>query len=225
MELKFQIEKHSNTGRTFHTNVVVGKTSIEHYAPWLSRSFEDALHNQTWHVAKMVRDLLRIDGVHDIFVKPYEVSVHMDWMNRPFQRWSEKIDRIVKEAFEAAYAEVYPVSRKRLTITTFPNNRRRGFATTFEISNSRFETFDRPLRISSMEYLRNVGIDGGGELVRILMQISGITEVSIQPFEATVEIGNAFDWAETDHNGKCLVDNIIAAFKRVFGNDIVVTSK
>lgn len=138
---------------------------------------------------------------------------------RPPTRWNENIDRIVKEAFQAAYDELHP--RKRLTIATYPNDRMRGFATTFEISSSRFENFQRPLRLSSMEYLRKVGVDGGGELVRKLMQIPGVTEVSIRPYEATVEIAKAFSWTELDDHGESIEDKIVDAFKAVFGNLVV----
>lgn len=215
MELKFQVEKHSSTSRSFHTNVVVGKSSIEHYAPWLSRSFEDALRDQTWHVAKMVRDLLRIHGVHDIFVKPYEVSVHMDDLKRPWLKWNERIDEIVENTFKALGSEQGIPSGKRVIMDTKSGKSVR-FHTNFEVSQSVIEDFRRPLRDSSESYLKKIGYDGA-TLVRQLMALPGVTEVWMQPYEVTVTIAQAFSWTEKDSDGKSLEYKIIHAFGQVFG--------
>ena len=228
MKPKFNVRVNHASGRTFSTDVEIGKQVVSLYMPYDSAQHQylEALRDHDRIVAVMVRELRQIDAVDDIFVDPYEVSVYMKEKNsfglRP--RWNEKVDQIVKKAFQARYDELHP-NRKRLAIEIYPNDRFRGFATTFEISNSRYETFLRPLRISSVEYLHKVGIDGGGELVRIVMQIPGVTQVSIQPYEARVEIANAFSWDELDDNGKSIVDNIVEAFKKVFGNNIAISNK
>lgn len=229
MKPKFNVHVSHSLGRTFSTDVEIGKQVISLYKSYDSAQhlYIEALRDHDRIVAEMVRELRHVDGIDDIFVKPYEVSVYMKEKNSfgLRTRWDERIDLIVEKAFQARYDEIHPVIRKKLTVEIYPNDRRRGFHTTFEISNSRFETFQRPLRLSSVEYLRNVGIDGGGELVLMLMQIPGVTEVSIRPYEATVEIAKAFSWTEFDTNDKTVGDKIVEAFKKVFGNDVVVSNK
>ncbi|QQG42032.1 MAG: hypothetical protein HYV90_01820 [Candidatus Woesebacteria bacterium] len=227
MKLIFNVRVHHALGRTFSTNVEIGKQNISLYTSHGSaRSLHlEALRDHDRIVAEMVQELRQIDGVDHIFVEPYEVAIYLKEKDSFGRRtlWNEKIDQIVKKAFQARYDELHP--RKRLVIETYPNDRLRGFATNFEISNTRYETFQRPLRISSLEYLRKVGIDGGGEFVRIVMQIPGVTQVSIQPYEARVEIANAFSWTELDDNHMSIVDNVVEAFKKVFGNNIAISNK
>jgi len=224
MEMKFKFirEVHNEHSTSFHTNVVVGKGEIDHYAPWLSCSYSEirAKHGQT--VADMVSDLRCVRGVHDIFVKPYGVSVHLNWSHTPAVRWDEKIDRIVERAFRQLYEEQFGASGKKVVVKGSPNPRRREFCTKFEVSKSLIEHFYRPLRVSSEEYLDVVGPDGAA-LVTRLMELPGVVEVFIEPHEVTVYIGEAFDWTERNDDGQTLEDKIKKAFEQVFGNVWFVT--
>ncbi|KKR71255.1 MAG: hypothetical protein UU12_C0004G0002 [Candidatus Woesebacteria bacterium GW2011_GWA2_40_7b] len=220
MELKFQVEIHSDKSRAFHTNVVVGKSSIDHYAFWLSGSYENALHDQGQIVANMVRDLFRL-GVHDIFVKPYEVSVYIDDSKRPWRRWDERIDEIVENTFkELGRIQGIP-SGKKVVIGKSQSGRLE-YHTNFEVSRSVIEDFKRPLRDSSGSYLTKIGSEGAS-LVRKLMALPGTTEIWMHPYEVSVSIGQAFSWTERDDNGKTLEDKIKLAFENVFGNITFVT--
>ncbi|MCX6705265.1 MAG: hypothetical protein NT162_02920 [Candidatus Woesebacteria bacterium] len=224
MEFKFEVERNGNTSRSFHTNVTVGKKAIEHYAPWLSGSYNDALRDQEQIVANMVRDLLRIDGINDVFVEPYEVSVHMDQFRRSCIHWNEKIDRIVKNAVEKLYHEQMGPAIRKVLVEKRSGDRSEAFHTHFEISRSVIEDFRRPLRDSSQSYLTKIG-PNGERLVRSLMDLPGVIQIWMQPYEVSVEIAKAFDWYEHDNNGKSLEDKVKEAIRQVFGLDIFFVDK
>lgn len=221
MELKFQVEiRGNNKSRAFHTNVVVGRSVIDHYASWLTGSYEDVLHDQGQIVAKMVRDLLRL-GAYDIFVKPYEVSVYIDDSKRPWRRWDERIDEVVENTFKELGMEQGIPSGKKVVIGKSQSGRLE-YHTNFEVSRSVIENFKRPLRDSSESYLTKIGSEGAS-LVRNIMALPGITEIWTHPYEISVGIGQAFSWTERDDNGKTLEDKIKLAFKEVFGDITFIT--
>ena len=63
----------------------------------------------------------------------------------------------------------------------------------FEISESHHESFFRPLRDESEEYLRNVG-EIGEKIVRELFEIPGIIVVTIESYGIEIHKGRAFEW-------------------------------
>jgi len=221
MELKFEVVKNNNTSTSYHTNVVVGKTSIEHYASYLSGSYEDARWTQGQIVADMVRDLLRVPGMGDIFVHPYEVSVHLDSLRKPWVRWNGRIDEIVEETIKKLAKEQGVPNGKQVVVIY---QGLAEFHTNFEVSSSVIEDFMRPLRESSKEYLNKVGVQGA-ILVAKLMNLPGITEVWIHPYEVSIKIGQVFNWTDRDNDGKTLEDKVKLAFEQSFGSNITFTTK
>lgn len=81
----------------------------------------------------------------------------------------------------------------KIVVETHPNNECRTYHTDFEISKDHIENFWRPVRPESKEYLQKLGRKGG-TLVRRLLALSGIAEVTIQPYEIMVQKGQAFSW-------------------------------
>lgn len=75
----------------------------------------------------------------------------------------------------------------------FPNDRIREYNVNRVISESYSETFHRPLRESSEEYLKNIG-KLGARLVRAAMRLPGVTEVGIHPYTFRIEISLAHGW-------------------------------
>lgn len=224
MELKFEVEKYGNHSRTFHTNVTVGSEAIEHYATWMSTSWSDICDKQGTIVADMVTRLLRVYGVDSVFVKPYEVSVHLDTLKHPNVRWNEMIDDVVRNTFEALYsvrhfckpASYWQPRHCGQTVKMILSGERGEFHTNFEVSQSVIEDFYRPLRTSSDEYLKKIG-HNGAQLVSKLMKLPGVTEIFIQPYEVTIHIGKAFSWNEVDNDGKTLEGRVQETFEQVFG--------
>jgi hypothetical protein len=213
MEPKFEVVINGSYSRTFHTNVEVGKTSIEHYATYLtSNCWNQICEVQGLIVADMVADILHVKGVEDVFVKPYEVSVHLDITNAN-PRWDENVDRIVHNAFRRLAEQSQP---RKIVIHNSEQGRRK-FSTNFEVSRTQIQDFWRPLRDSSEQYLKEIGSDGA-RLVRKLMDLPGVTEIWIHPYEVTVEISKAFDW-----NSMNLQNRIEEVFEEVFGSDICFT--
>jgi hypothetical protein len=90
------------------------------------------------------------------------------------------------------------------------------FHTNFEVSQSVIEDFYRPLRTSSDEYLKKIG-HNGAQLVRKLMELPGVTEIFIQPYEVNIHIGKAFSWSEVGNDGKTLEGRVQETFEQVFG--------
>lgn len=64
-----------------------------------------------------------------------------------------------------------------------------------EISNSRVESFCRPLNDSSQKYLEKLGPLGKSLILKFFL-INGITEITIEPYELRFEKGKAFLWTE-----------------------------
>ena len=220
MDPKFQVEIFGSHSRTFHTNVEVGKNPIERYSR--SSSWSQISRVQGRIVADMVTEILHVKDVESvvesIFIHPYEVSVHLDTIHNANPRWNEKIDRIVHDAFKRLAGLPQPCNK-----VLIHNNVRttREFSTNFEISKAQTRDFWRPLRDSSEEHLTEIGLDGA-KLVRKLMDIPGVTEIWIHPYQVTVKIGKAFDWVERDGSGINLEDKIEKIFEDVFG-DILFT--
>jgi hypothetical protein len=65
------------------------------------------------------------------------------------------------------------------------------FGVDFEICQCPEQTFYRPIRKESEQYLARVGYTGKYLLI-LLFDIPGITKVKIEPYGFTIEIGKAF---------------------------------
>lgn len=85
------------------------------------------------------------------------------------------------------------------------------------ICGTRIQRFERPLRERSEKYLAEVG-KTGSEVVRKIMRLPGVTEISIQPYELQVVISEAHSWESLEPS----VLNVL--FHEVFGdrNDVEI---
>lgn len=84
MNKRILVESHPNSrGRTFHVNRVLSGSAIENFWRPLRDSSERILKTVGEPGANIVRSLLRLPGVTEIFIKPYELSVYIsdvhDW--------------------------------------------------------------------------------------------------------------------------------------------------
>ena len=178
----------------FHTTVeIIQHASIISFQRPIAKDFMELTHQLGIRVAKLVVDLMAVKGVIQIFLKPYEVSVHMA---RAFA-WDQKINRLVESAVEDLEHMSLIKGENIVKIKTYPNRFVRSFFTRNVISNSSIERFTRPLQAHSADDLNNVG-KTGETIVRQLLKIPGVTEVSIHPYEVWVMIGDAFDWEEIE---------------------------
>lgn len=223
MEPKFHVAIHGNYSREFHTNVVVGKTPIEQYGKWLlgtGNGWDQIFQVQGSIVADMVTDVLKIDGVDSVFVKPYSVSVHLNTLSNPKPCWNSWIDTIVQAAFlRIAHQTTSP--SKKVIIRALGSKSMLEFHSNFEVSKTQIKNFWRPLRASSDQYLKELGPDGAA-LVRKLMDLPGVNEIWMHPYEVTIMIAEAFGWNE--HNGDiCLEEKVQKVFKDIFGPDVWFT--
>ena len=78
-----------------------------------------------------------------------------------------------------------------------PNCEVRSYHPNFEISKAHIENFWRPVRPEGKEYLKRLGRKGA-LLVRRLLKIPGISEVTIKPYEITVHKGLNFSWDDIE---------------------------
>ena len=99
--------------------------------------------------------------------------------------------------------------KPRIISETVPNLRIKVYHVSVEISQTPIETFLRPLRESSNEYLDKVG-EVGTQIVKEILAILGVIEVSIEPYQIQVEKGKAFGWEDIE-------PGIIGALKKAFG--------
>jgi len=84
--------------------------------------------------------------------------------------------------------------------------------TTVEISQYCINSFYRPLRDTSEEYLEKVG-EKGAELVRRVIAIPGVKELFIHPYELTlVRSSSLFEWED-------IVPAAKKAIKVIFGRE------
>ena len=84
MNRLIRVESHPNSRvRDFHINRVVSQSVIEHFMRPLRDSSESYLTKVGDPGAEVVRSLMRLPGVTEIFIKPYVVGVHIsdvhDW--------------------------------------------------------------------------------------------------------------------------------------------------
>ena len=78
-----------------------------------------------------------------------------------------------------------------------PNFQMRTYHPNFEISKARIENFWRPVRPESKDYLKKLGRKGA-VLVRRVLALHGVAEVTIQPYELTVRKGLNFSWDDIE---------------------------
>lgn len=213
MEPKINTKSYGSNGRSFETNVEMCRTRIEHYERPLRQKFLDVMEQQGLVFANLIWRLMKIDGVVEIFVEPYEISIRM----APTFNWNREIDTIVGDAVKKMHNMGSQVKGKKIVIVTFPNQVIREYHTNFEVSKSHREQFYRPLRLTSLEPLMTVGIDGG-ELIRMLFKMDGVCEVTVYPYIIRISIGDAFDWQPIEAE-------IFDAVQKVFGKGLVVSGK
>lgn len=82
-------------------------------------------------------------------------------------------------------------------VETHPNSEVRTYHPNFEISKAHIENFWRPVRPESKEYLKKLGRKGA-VLVRRLLALSGVSEVTIKPYEVIVHKGLNFSWDDIE---------------------------
>ena len=94
----------------------------------------------------------------------------------------------------------------------FPNTSCMRFHLMVEISQVNYQSFDRPLRPTSDQYLEMVG-EKGAELVKKVMAIPGVINVSIGPYRLTVTRDSSlFGWTE-------IASSTEKAIKVIFGGE------
>ena len=86
-----------------------------------------------------------------------------------------------------------------IRIERFPNHSIREFHVNRVISDSPRESFDRPLRKRSEEYLKKIG-KLGARLVRAALRLPGVTEVGIYPYTFRVKISLAHNWESVEES-------------------------
>jgi hypothetical protein len=93
------------------------------------------------------------------------------------------------------------MNKKSIIVVDYcsPNERDhfRIFHTRFLVSKSRIESFDKPLRPSSKQYLRKVG-EPGITLVQRIISIPGVIKVCTEPYKIAVEISKAYSFEEIE---------------------------
>lgn len=218
MSHKFVIDVHGTNARSYHTNVQVGRTRIEHYTK--SFTYDQIRREQGRILADMVQELFCQKDIESVFVEPYEVSVHgRFWGDFGKVDWGQ-INKIVQRAFRRL--DQGEVDNGRVLIEKFGNTLR-GYHTNFEISKDQIEIFYRPLAESSESNLTKVG-NVGARLVRNVLALSGVVEIFIKPYELTVKIGHAFDLDERV-NGTSLEEQIHEIFNSIFDPDLTFLPK
>ena len=215
MKPKFEVVIHHPLGRTFHTNVEVTKSSINIYDH--GNSAKDVSLKENEVVTKTIMDLLHKELVKDVIVLPYSVSVYLRDREHIIPRWDDSIDDTVYRAFAELF---HRLPSKSMQVEKGLSTTLRKFHTNFDLSKSRLEKFERPIRQSSQEYLEKVGPKGAG-LVCKTMKVPGVVEISIQPYEVMVEIAKLFNWEEPGTDGVSLTDKVKTIFEQVFGSGIV----
>ena len=205
--MKFEVEVSRETYRSFHSNVEILKSSIEHFMHISDHKYAELVQKHGLTVANMVNELFSIEGVNDIFVSPYSVSVSM--VEHCF-KWNKGIDAVVERAFQiTANRKTPPKIQGTILTETYPNTRVKTYHVSFQISNTVIETFRRPIRPSSDQYLNKVEYPGK-ILVRRLLKIDGVTEVTIRPYSVGITVAKLFRWDDVE-------SDIYQIFDEMFG--------
>lgn len=178
----------------FNTTTEVGGSRIEMFSfPIRNLDILDLAIKQGIPVAVMIYSLSKLKGIEHIFVKPYSISVSLyDGF-----RWDPKIDKIVENYIGLAAIIDELNSRPKLIVKSFPNKQIREYSMDVEICESRREEFYRPLRDSSENPLNRLG-KVGKTMVKNIMSIPGVTEVTIDPYSLRIEIAEAFSWSDVE---------------------------
>ena len=82
---------------------------------------------------------------------------------------------------------------------------------TEEMSECPSQAFQRPLRPSSDKYLAEMG-EKGAELVRRILAIPGVVDVSIHPYKLRIEKAPLFQWKKIELRTE-------KALKQIFGGE------
>jgi len=84
----------------------------------------------------------------------------------------------------------------RIKITEWCGNERT-YHLNVVVSESKVQDFWRPLDAGSEDYLKKVG-DLGSVIVKSLMQIDGVAQACLRPYEVKIRKGEAFEWESID---------------------------
>ena len=84
------------------------------------------------------------------------------------------------------------------------------FLTSVEICAHRVEHFKRPLDRSSQKALEQIGAIGA-QVVRDLMALPGVHEISIKPKEVRIKKGAAYSWGDIEER---TLEILLRALKR-----------
>jgi hypothetical protein len=87
------------------------------------------------------------------------------------------------------------MSAQKVRIYDHPNPQLKSFLTSLEICAYRVEHFKRPLDRGSEKALEQIGAIGA-QVVRDLMALPGVHEVSIKPKEVRIKKGTAYSWGD-----------------------------
>lgn len=212
MALNFVTKNIGSRGKEFHGTAQISKTGCEMFSRPVTEPYLSIARDHGYVVADMVTRLMRVEGVVQIFVSPYEVTVYM----ADAFKWNNQIDKIAEQAFHMALVATPSKTKPRkVVVETFPNNLIRDYNTDFEVSKSQREEFWKPLRVSSIDHLIKTGLQNA-DFVQLLFDIDGITQVIMHPYQVGIYIGAAFEWSKVQ-------PKIMRAFEAIYGSVEVKT--
>lgn len=215
MELKFEVEIVSENRRRFHTTVELVSVPITHFQRNVGIHAE-RMKKFSKIITNTVSDLFNIENVTNIYIQPYLVMVDIDLGSSG--KWDKKIDELVECMCLTIHENAISQPKKNVSIKLGSSDHERIFQTNWNISQTTYRRFERPL--IAQDRLRAINLIDigrlGARLIEQLLNVDGVTKTLIYYNEIKITIANLFDWAEVELR----VRQILVA---VFGNDIEFT--
>lgn len=114
--------------------------------------------------------------------------------------------------------------KARIITERVPNPYHRRYHMPVEVSAYHIHNFHRPLRDSSEKYLEDLG-QCGRQIVEEVMKLDGVTAVTIQPYEVSVSIGEAFEWEDIHPHVIMILKGMVVQKCEVSEDAVEVTEK
>lgn len=168
------------------TNVKLIDTAIEHFDFPFKTAYLDMLEEFGPAVASFYKRVSNIRGVEDVFIKPYEVSVHMAGLNVV----TDEVKKILEDfIYLSAYYEEIVVKDITMRVS-FDQNESAPIVLDFsrQISNKSIK-LDKHFRQNRLKGMNNNLIN----LICDFFAVEGIISVDISDYKIDVYVAPLFD--------------------------------
>lgn len=144
-------------------------------------------------IGLMLYQINEVPGVSMLFLKPYEITIHMNKGSRP----GKAIDDAVYLAVKVMAIDELTKAPTKMTVEHWNNSQMKNFrldeGSSLHFCEKSIGMFHKPLTKGEKADLVNLG----GPAVRFaegILKIRGIDHIFVKPYEVTVHLADAFKW-------------------------------